>query len=48
MNLPTLVDARDNSGRPVIDKSTTLEDSYRVWKHICLVKLLSMNAIVTW
>ena len=38
MNLPTLVDAGDSSGRPVLGKSTTLEDSYKVWKPVCLVK----------
>ena len=38
MNLPTLVDAGDSSGRPALGKSTTLKDSYKVWKHVCLVK----------
>ena len=38
MNLPTLLDAGDSSGRPVLGKSTTLEDSYKVWKPVCLVK----------
>ena len=38
MNLPTLVDAGDSSGRPILGKSITLEDSYKVWKPVCLVK----------
>ena len=38
MNLPTFVDAGDSSGRLVLGKSTTLEDSYKVWKPVCLVK----------